>query len=617
MTLNAPDILKLKARYLSPDFPCPPEGTALGARCTPDKTCFSLWSPLARSVRLNLEAREIPMERDAFGVWSAEVPGDLHGASYSYTLDHGDGPVESGDPYARACGCSSRRCMAVDLRRTDPPGWDRDQTPALPSEAVIYELHVKEFSWQEAGGFSFRGKYKAFTEAHTTLHNDGIHPTGLDYLRELGVTHIQLMPVFDYGSVDDTDPEAFNWGYDPLYYNIPEGSYSTDPHHGEVRIREFKEMVQSLHAHGFRVIMDVVYNHTYSLDSPFNHVVPWYYYRTDAQGQPSNGSACGNDFASEMPMAGRFILESVLYWAEEYHIDGFRFDLMGLLDVGLMNRIRSALDERFGPGEKLMFGEPWAAAETAMLPGHLQALKENISLLDAHIGMFSDDIRDSVRGHVFDSRIKGFVTGGEDTEENILDCAACRLPGHPLPSQIVSYVSAHDNHTLWDKLGQSFPEEETRLAANRLAAAIYMTCPGHLFLLSGEEFARTKDGHDNTYNESIALNRLDWERAWEFASLRDYYRGLIALRKRCPGLCNKTPGERISHAILQPGAVGFCVDNLCIFFNRNETPVEFPLPEGSWQVLADGESSFPSPVILTERAEAPPLSALILGPGKL
>ena len=395
--------------YPSPDEP-------LGVTCTDDETRFRLWSPLALSVRLCLYPdgeespvlRKIPMQKTADGVWFHTEPGNLHGAYYLYEINHGGQIVMAGDPYAKAVGLNSRRCMAVDLRKTDPKGWAQDAAPERPPENIIYELHIKEFSWQKSAGFppEYRGKYKAFTCDDTTIHSDGLHSTGLRYLRDLGVTHVELMPSFDYGSVDDEAAGDFNWGYDPLFYNVPEGSYSTDPRHGETRIREFKEMVQSLHRNGFRVIMDVVYNHTYSTDSGFERTVPGYFYRRNFDGALSNGSVCGNDFASERPMASKFILDSICYWAEEYHIDGFRFDLMGLLPVGLMNRIRSKLDHIYGNDEKLLFGEPWAAGPTAMDPDALPAVKQNIHLLGNGIGMFSDDIRDSIRGHVFDSDVR-------------------------------------------------------------------------------------------------------------------------------------------------------------------------------------------------------------------
>ena len=547
------------------------------------------------------------------------------------TMTEGEETV-FGDPYAKSCGMNGKRSMAVDLKETDPEGWMEDRRPEKQEETVIYELHIKEFSWDEAGGFSKenRGKYLAFTEEHTTLNKDGVHPTGLDYLKKLGITHVQIMPAYDYGSVDEKNEEEFNWGYDPVNYNVPEGSYSSDPKHGEVRIREFKEMVQALHRNGFRVIMDVVYNHMYDLDSNLNKAVPWYYFRTYENGGISNGSACGNDMASEREMCAQYILDSVLYWAEEYHIDGFRFDLMGLLDTKLMNRIRRALDEKYGRGEILLFGEPWAADDTASEGKVVMALKKNVSQLDKYVGMFCDDTRDAIKGHVFEGEIPGFVNGAENMEEKILNSvkAWCtKDTGIKAPSQVITYVSAHDNWTLWDKLAITTPDEVRRMMENKLAAAIYMTCQGHLFMLSGEEFARTKDGHENTYNSPISLNRLDWKRAYKYEELSTFYEGLIALRKQLPGLCDKseTAGKRIYGYWKKPGAVGFFVENkkegehtlwdtLYIIYNATEEEVETALPKGEWEVLLNEEDSFSwKKQKKAEKATAAPLSALVLG----
>ncbi len=633
--------LRLKKIYQSSEFrqDFTYDGDDLGVRCSDTQTRFTLWSPLAKSVTLVLYRdgdfspafASIPMVKEDKGIWRYCTAESLHGIYYEYCIDHGRNTVTTGDPYARACGHNSKRCMVVDLSKTDPAGWSEDKSPDTPNEDIIYELHVKEFSWQQAGGFpeEYRGKYRAFTCGSTTLHRDGVHPTGLDYLQDLGITCIQLMPVYDFGSVDDESPTDFNWGYDPVYYNIPEGSYASDSHHGQVRIRQFKQMVQALHRHGFRVIMDVVYNHTYRLDSVFQQVVPWYYYRVDSRGLPSDGSCCGCDMASERPMCSKFILDSILYWAEEYHIDGFRFDLMGLLDVELMNGIRRALDERYGKGKKLLFGEPWAAGPTAMEKGSIPALKKNMALLDENVGMFCDDTRDSIKGHVFHANVPGFVTGAPELERKIIHSAMAwcvQNTGIKAPSQIVSYVSAHDNLTLWDKLAVTVPDEQERIRRNKLAAAIYMTCQGRLFLLSGEEFARTKDGLDNTYNESIALNRLDWERAYAFEDLRTYYQGLIALRKLCPGLCDKSSKakDRFLHTWSKPGIVGYYLNNqgqasswdtLCVIYNGNIDAAEQTLLPGNWEILADGDSSFlwQSPQLTSGVVRIPPLSALILG----
>lgn len=611
-----------------------------GVACTEEGTSFLLWSPLSEKAELRFYKEgeggvsffQTEMKKEEKGMWSYETAENLHGVYYDFrTMTEGEETV-FGDPYAKACGINGKRSMAVDLKETDPEGWMEDRRPEKQEETVIYELHIKEFSWDEAGGFSKenRGKYLAFTEEHTTLNKDGVHPTGLDYLKKLGITHVQIMPAYDYGSVDEKNEEEFNWGYDPVNYNVPEGSYSSDPKHGEVRIREFKEMVQALHRNGFRVIMDVVYNHMYDLDSNLNKAVPWYYFRTYENGGISNGSACGNDMASEREMCAQYILDSVLYWAEEYHIDGFRFDLMGLLDTKLMNRIRRALDEKYGRGEILLFGEPWAADDTASEGKVVMALKKNVSQLDKYVGMFCDDTRDAIKGHVFEGEVPGFVNGAENMEEKILNSvkAWCtKDTGIKAPSQVITYVSAHDNWTLWDKLAITTPDEERRMMENKLAAAIYMTCQGHLFMLSGEEFARTKDGHENTYNSPISLNRLDWKRAYKYEELSTFYEGLIALRKQLPGLCDKseTAGKRIYGYWKKPGAVGFFVENkkegehtlwdtLYIIYNATEEEVETALPKGEWEVLLNEEDSFSwKKQKKAEKATAAPLSALVLG----
>lgn len=627
------------------------EGDDLGAPCTPEGTSFRLWSPSARSVTLNLygegeggEAfRKIPMEKREKGVWVWETEQELHGVYYDYTLEIDGETIRSADPYARACGVNGVRSMAVNLRRTDPDGWEEDRAPEEGTERIIYELHVKEFSWDPSGGFpeEYRGKYKAFTCTDTTLDGDSIHPTGIPYLRDLGVTYIQIMPAYDYGSVNEAGEDTeFNWGYDPVNYNVPEGSYSTDPAHGEVRIREMKEMVQSLHSQGFGVIMDVVYNHTYSLDSWFQRTAPWYYYRVFGDGGISNGSACGNDVASEREMCAKFILESVLYWTEEYHIDGFRFDLMGLLDVGLMNRIRSELDRRYGKGVKLIFGEPWSAGVTAMEGDAVPALKKNVRLLDENVGMFCDNTRDAVKGSALKTKLPGFINGGCGMEEEIFYSAGawCLEGGEragkkgegiraKAPSQIITYVSAHDNQTLWDKLAETAPGEDM-MRLNRMAAALYMTCQGVLFLLSGEEFARTKEGHDNSFDAPISLNRLDWRKTWEERSLVEYYKGLIALRKRLPGLCDKSEeaAQRIFWKKSSDGVVSYLMDNrdqdsdtrwqtLMVVYNSSGKPEEVSLPGEGWELLCDAHSSmlWQSPVPVTGSICAEPQGVTVLG----
>ena len=606
------------------------------------RTVFRLWAPTASEVTLRLfqrgdggqELERLPLSPGARGLWSLEVPRDLDGVYYDYLVTVDSETRSTADPCARACGLDGDRSMVVDLRRTDPEGWEADQAPPLPPETVIYELHVKDFSWDPASGVrpEWRGKFKALTQAGTTLNGDGVHPTGLDYIKSLGVTHVQLMPVFDYGSVaEGGGPDEYNWGYDPVNYNVPEGSYSTDPRDGVVRIRELKEAVQALHRAGLRVIMDVVYNHTYRLDSWLWRTVPWYYVRQRGDGSPSDGSGCGCDLASERSMCGKYILDSVLYWAEEYHMDGFRFDLMGLLDAPLMDRIRRALDKRYGPGEKIVLGEPWGAEPPAVRPGTRLANKGNLRRLDAGVAAFCDDTRDAVKGSLFQAEDAGFVNGGGLDAEKLARCvtgwAGEGLPAKA-PSQTVNYLSCHDDWTLWDKLSAVSPgrSEAELLRQNRLAAAILFSCQGSLFFLAGEEFARTKNGVKNTYNASPELNRLDWGRAWANEGLADYYRGLIALRKQLPGLCDKSPGagaRLLAADQFTAGCAGILLDNagdspwrrLCLIFNGGEDTVDAELPDGLWDVLADGDSSFrwQAPYQLQHSAMLGPASALILG----
>ena len=619
------------------------DGNDLGVECNEDKTIFRLWSPEAEGVILNLyhagngekAYRQIPMEAREKGVWSWETDEELHGVYYDYLITRDGEKVLTADPYAKACGVNGLCSMAVNLKKTDPEGWEKDQSPEEGEERIVYELHVKEFSWDKSGGFpeEYRGKYKAFTCKHTTLNNDGIHPTGLDYLKELGVTHIQIMPMYDYGSVDeDGDDTEFNWGYDPVNYNVPEGSYATDAKHGEVRIKEMKEMIQSIHEAGFGVIMDVVYNHTYSLDSWLQKTLPWYFYRVFPDGTISNGSACGNDVASERAMCGKYILDSVLYWAKEYHIDGFRFDLMGLLDVDLMNRIRKELDLQYGKGKKIIYGEPWAATKTAVEGRKKLAKKNNIGLLDENVGAFCDSTRDGIKGSALKPKKAGFINGAQKKEDEMLASvmAWCANPYQArgwknvkAPSQIVTYVSAHDNHTLWDKLKETVPEEEC-MRLNKMAAAVYMTCQGTLFFLSGEEFARTKDGLDNTFNAPISLNCLKWEQAWQNHELVHYYQGLIALRKKISGLCDKSEDsdKKITDIWKEKQIVGFTVNNdegclwsqVKVIYNASKKAFLCDL-DGNWELLCDGNDSwcFEKEIHVDGQVEVSAQSVVILG----
>lgn len=629
---------ELKDYYLTKEFEDKYnyEGS-LGAKVDERGTVIRLWSPIAESVDLRLydngstgEAETIiPMKLCDRGVWEYAVNENLSGKYYDFALKIKGKVRISADPYAKACGVNGKRSMIIDLNTTNPNGWEEDKAPTKGAEDIIYELHVKEFSYDENAGFpeNVRGKYKAFTVDNTTLRNEGKLPTGLNYIKELGVSHIQLLPVYDFASVDEAGGEdGFNWGYDPLNYNVPEGSYASDAARGEVRIREFKEMIQAIHKKGLRVIMDVVYNHTFSLDNALQNSMPYYHYRLDAKGELSDGSACGNDIASEMPMTEKYIIDSVLYWCEEYHIDGFRFDLMGLLTVDLMNKVQKALDETYGRGEKLIYGEPWTAAKTYMEKGAKGAVKDNVKLLDENIGIFSDDIRDSIKGHVFYEEVAGFVNGNLKQTDKIEE----GLTSFGLsPNHIISYVSCHDNHTLWDKLTITTKDEAERRKQNKLAAAIYMSCQGRVFIYSGEEYLRTKNGEHNTFNMPIGLNKMDWELIEKNKDVVSFYKELIGLRKEMTGLCDKSYAakDNITTFVKEEGLLGVKVVNkdtslvkpvykeALIIFNANKEEKTITLPEGKYKLLINTvkKNNERDDILVSDKIKINGITALFLG----
>ena len=622
----------------------------LGPDYTPGGTCLRLWAPTAEAVTVTLYHKgdggavlgTEPLVRGAHGVWSIWLPGEQHGRYYTFAVTVDGITRETGDPYARAAGVNGVRSMIVDLARTAPSGWERDVRPTIPpAQRAVWEVSVRDFSQDAASGVrpAWRGKYMAFTQQGTTLHGDGIHPTCLNYLKRLGVKYVQLMPIFDFGSVDEAKPllRQYNWGYDPTNFNVPEGSYSTDPTRGEVRIRECREMIAALHAAGIGVVMDVVYNHTYRTETPLNNTVPYYFFRQNPDGSFSNGSGCGNEFASERPMARRYLIDSILYWAKEYHIDGFRFDLMGLYDAESINAVRAALDSLPGGRDILLYGEPWQGGASQL--HRYEANKANLAMLNERVGIFCDDTRDAIKGGCFDAREPGYVEGKPGSFWDIgaavaAWCRSDRLPPHA-PSQIVSYVSAHDNFTLWDKLlcvRYEKPEFTARdtvaLAQNRLAAGIYLTSFGLPFMQAGEEFARTKKGVGNSYRSSPALNRLDWNRAEQYHALVDYYRGLLALRAAFPrlGSTDRHAPEALQFFALEQPLVGWMLpavwgdgavwSALCVFYNPAETACTVALPAGQWKLLSDGTSSSlwrgPSRIFTNEAALAP-YSATIFG----
>ncbi|WP_258175724.1 type I pullulanase [Bifidobacterium callitrichos] len=580
------------ATSAEPAMPCPDypvyTGDDLGAIPDAYGTTFRVWAPSASGVTLRLfavgsdgEAVESaePLETHeltpgADGTWLVRCDGVGHGDYYDYLVRFPNGETHrTADPWARAAGVNGRRSMVVDLARTDPDGWADDRRPHIAAkDLVIWETHIGDFSADPASGIpaEHRGTYLAFTHEDTSVESEGDFPTCVAYLKRLGVTAVQLMPFYDYGSIDESIPRddpnrGFNWGYDPLNYNVPEGSYSTDPFHGEVRIEECKRMIQALHAAGIKVIMDVVYNHLYSPDNWFERMIPGYALRRLADGTFADGSGCSNDVASEHPMMRRYIVDSVVHWAREYHIDGFRFDLMGLIDVDTMNAVRTALDALPDGASILMHGEPWSARETALDPNPdhpvILADKRGLPYLDPRIGAFCDSTRDAVRGHVFYQKEPGYMTGAADDFADDIRHAVDAWRGTSREGasvgQVIQYVSAHDDLTLWDKLCAAMrrmPGERDYAAggsaeasaacpagacddlmrANRLAAGIVFSSAGVPFLLGGEEFARTKHGVSDSYKSPVELNRLDWRRARRLSGLVDHYRTLIALRHGNP-----------------------------------------------------------------------------------
>ena len=538
-------------------------GDDLGAVYTKSSTTFKVWAPTASSVKLKryttgsdseagaavIETKD--MTKQSQGIWSITVSGDLAGTYYNYIVTTDKGTNETVDIYARSTGVNGKRGMVVDLDSTDPTGWDSDKRVQCDNQtdAIIWEAHVRDFSIASNSGISEanKGKYLAFTETGTTVNNDGVNPTGIDYLEDLGITHVHLLPVFDYGSVDETKPntDQFNWGYDPLNYNVPEGSYSTNPYDGNVRVKEFKQMVQSLHQKNIGVVMDVVYNHTYAgsgdTNDWFDYTVPGYYYRQTSSGALANGSGCGNETASDREMFQKYMVDSVVYWATEYHIDGFRFDLMGLHDVDTMNKIRAALDE-IDP-DILVYGEPWNAGSTAS--SKATATQSNMSQVSERVAAFNDKARDAIKGSCFNGSASGFIQGASGFEEALkgsIQANSTTMSGtnkwSKQPSQTVTYTSAHDNYTLYDKLiksvkgGSGYSNRYDDLVAmNKMAGGIILTSQGMSFFQAGEEFARTKYGDENSYSSSTSVNQLDWSRTITYSDIVSYYKGFIEIRK--------------------------------------------------------------------------------------
>ena len=635
-------------------------GNDLGATYTKDATIFKVWAPSAQRVAVKLYSTGSSEEEGAQnlsitsmskgedGIWSARLDGDKKNLYYTYVVTVDGVSRETADIYAKAAGVNGNRSMIVDLDSTDPKDWDKDKHVLYddPTDAVVWEVHIKDFSSSEVSGVSLKhkGKYLAFTEGGTTIDGKGDYPTCINYLKKLGVTHVQLLPVYDYATVDesDTQTDQFNWGYDPKNYNVPEGSYSTDPFHGDVRIKEFKQMIKALHDADIGVIMDVVYNHTFTGEgSWFEMTVPGYYFRMKDDGSFSDGSACGNETASDHLMYRKYMIDSVLYWVNEYHIDGFRFDLMGVHDITTMNEIRKALDSRVENGKKIiMYGEPWTGGELATKEP--TAVKSNISKLDSRIGAFNDDFRDAVKGHVFNGIEKGFVQSAKGKTNIEAAIAANTLVNNwaSQPSQAVTYTSAHDNFTLYDKLvisvkndGSFEKRDEELVEMNKLSAALTLTSQGISFMQAGEEFARTKLGDENSYISSTKINQLDWNRSVEFADLVSYYSGLIEIRKNFKPFrdATMTSAKLINYCDTDSGVVAYTLENtltsgkewqqVAVIFNANDEQKEVTLtpPKGKklpeeWIIVANKYEAGLEPLgsVKGNKVTLPPRSAMVL-----
>lgn len=616
---------KVDAKYLS--YPVY-EGDGLELSINSGKADFRLWSPEAQAVKLRLyksgrggEALEaIDMEKAGDGTWTASVAPVPYGKFYTFqVMVDGKWLDETPGIWAKAVGVNGHRAAVIDFSSTDPAGWADDKGPEVKAinDVVVYEMHHRDFSIHPNSGIANKGKFLAMTEQGTVSPLGD--KTGIDHLKELGVTHVHILPSYDYNSVDEANLPAnqYNWGYDPYNYNAPEGSYSTNPSDPATRVREMKEMVKALHDAGIGVVMDVVYNHTADNDkSNFSLTAPGYFYRHNEDGSYSDASGCGNETASERAMMGDFIVNSVKYWAKEYHIDGFRFDLMAIHDTETMNRVAAALKE-INPSI-FVYGEGWTAGNSP-LPMEARALKENVARMEG-IAVFSDDIRDAVKGHYSNAADRGFATGKPGNEETV-KIGIVASTAHPQvdyskgnnskfayassPAQIINYVSCHDDLTLTDKLAKSMPEasEAERQRAARLAQTIVFTSQGTPFMFAGEEVFRDKKGVHNSYKSPDSINAIDWNLKHINADQFEYYKELIALRKAHPAFRMTTAGDIARHLkfdkVTTPNLISYSLlDNangdewkeIKVIFNGSDEAAEVKLPKGKWTVVArDGK----------------------------
>lgn len=589
-------------------------------------TTFKVWAPTAQDISVNLfhdghegEAfANVPMTKGTKGIWSATIPTSKchHGTYYTYTVTTTAGSQEAVDPYAKAVGVNGDRGMVVDMDLTNPEGWNDDRyvdNIDSYSDAIVWEVHVRDFSNKDPQS-KYKGKYLAFTETGHSNQNGtspAKTPIGMDHVKELGITHIQLNPVFDFATVDEAVNESanetpqFNWGYDPKNFNAPDGSYSTDPYHGEVRINEFKRMVQSIHKYNIGIVMDVVYNHTYEANSNFNKIVPYYYYRYNFNGTNSNGSGCGNETASQRTMFRKFMVDSIRFWATEYHIDSFRFDLMAIHDTETMQAVEQVLHS-INP-KALLYGEGWAGGVCALDSNRL-ANQHNIAKVHAShnaigsIAVFNDVIRDGLKGNVFEVQSRGYINGGAcyDSANKVAFGLKGGVGTHGIyweakDAMVVNYMSSHDNNTLWDKLKLSNinATKQQLLAMNRLGAACVLLSRGMPFMLAGEELLRSKNGDGNSYNASDDINNIDWQALTsdeDALAMAKWYKDLIALRRTNAFIGN----SHVSCNILDDNVIEALYHHDGILkgyalFNPNEHAIHHSLPHGQWKVLLQGQ----------------------------
>jgi pullulanase len=572
---------------------------------------FRVWSPAAYSINVLLykngdpelreDPRRIPMTEEK-GLWSLIMNENLKEMFYTYEVKVYGETNEAVDPYAKAVGINGLRGAIVDLKETNPVGFEGDTSPNLDSftDAIIYEASVRDISMHPDSGIKNKGKFLGLTEENTKS-SKGLS-TGLNHILELGITHVQLMPIYDFSfaSTDEKDSFKYNWGYDPQNYNTPEGSYCTNPYNPMTRISELKTLVKTLHEKGLAVNMDVVYNHVFNLETEnLERIFPGYYFRFLEDGKASNGSGCSNDTASERLMVRKFIVDSVYYWAKEYHLDGFRFDLMGLHDVTTMNAVREKLNTLERP--IMLYGEGWVLS--TMLAENLKANQLNFKKMP-HIGHFNDTLRNAVRGSIFISQEKGFSSGKENIEEIIKTCVSGSI--FQTPDQSINYVSAHDNNTLWDKLKLSNSEDqvETLKSIQKLSNAIVITCQGIPFIHSGAEFCRTKYGIENSVFSEDKINWMDWDRKAEFIDVFQYYKGLIRLRREHSAFRMNNALQIKKHLEFLAGApkntVAFILKNyanndnwkdIVVIYNANRENISISIPEGNWNVVADKYSA--------------------------